>query len=81
MQTVDELPVPQMRVFYPLIPAATTDREFFKQVLRIIPADLPDAHVDFRHVATQDGAVVVGWDVRATHTGIASAGPRVGSWA
>ena len=58
-----------LTVFYPLTPEATNDREAFTAVLTMIRAGLPDLRMTFRHVATQGGTVVVGWDARATHAG------------
>jgi len=69
LATLSELAHPQLRVSYPLMPEATTDREAFTQVLRMIHAGLPDAHMDLRHVASQGDIAVFAWDARATHTG------------
>ena len=69
LAAVDELADPQLRVYYPLMPEATTDRKSFTQVLRMIQAGLPDAHMDLRHVATEADTAVFAWNARATHTG------------
>lgn len=69
LAAVAELADPRLRVFYPLMPGPTTDRDAFGQALLMIQAGLPDAHMDLRHVATQGSTAVFAWHARATHTG------------
>jgi predicted ester cyclase len=69
VETIDQLADPKLRVFYPLMPAATTDRQSFTQVLHMIRTGLPDVQLVLRHVATSGGTAVFAWDAAATHTG------------
>lgn len=63
---VDELASPELRVFYPLLPAPAEGIAAFKAVLKMVHGAFPDLDIEIGEPIAEEDRVAVSWTMRGT---------------